>query len=160
MPMTPRSAALLSRRRQLLRTVATLSLVGALGGCLAPAQQPLLQPVARARQGDAYVREELYFGLARDSGQVSESEWSTFLTEYVTPRFPSGLTVVRARGQYRMESGTIIGEDTQVLILLYERDLARLKERETAIQEIISEYKRRFAQESVLRVQAVVGVTF
>lgn len=146
-------------RRRATRTIAALLLAGGIG-CAAPAQRTLAPAVSPAAQGDVYVREELYFGLARAEGRVSDDEWGEFLSSFVTPRFPSGLTVVRARGQYRMDSGTIIGEDTQLLILLYQPVAALRREREGAIQEIIAEYKRRFAQESVLRVQTVVGVTF
>jgi hypothetical protein len=44
------------------------------------------------------IVERLYFGLNTPQGAVSESEWESFLAEIVTPRFPSGLTVIDGRG--------------------------------------------------------------
>src|ERR1051325_504071 len=70
--------------------------------------------------GERFVRTELYFGLGRkNGGEVSVDEWNKFIAGQVTPRFPNGLTVVEAVGQYRNVSGSIIRERSRVLILLY-----------------------------------------
>jgi hypothetical protein len=98
-----------------------------------------------------YARTELYFGLSRKGGSnVSEREFQDFLNEVVTPRFPNGLTIIDARGQWRENDLTITKEPSKVVILFYTR-----KERRDAgrkIEEIRAEYKRRFSQQSVLRV--------
>ena len=47
------------------------------------------------------VRTTLYFGLARPKGAVTELEWQLFLRDEVTKRFPDGLTVWEAEGQWR-----------------------------------------------------------
>ena len=47
------------------------------------------------------ISDTLYFGFDRPGGSlVTESEWSAFLSEIVTPRFPDGLTVWQASGQW------------------------------------------------------------
>ena len=47
------------------------------------------------------TKEELYFGLSKPAGgTVTEAEWQLFLNLVITPRFPTGLTVVAAEGQY------------------------------------------------------------
>ena len=105
----------------------------------------------------AWTKTELYFGLSRPGGgQVSGDEWDVFLEREITPRFPDGLTVLDANGQWRDKSGTIIREKTKLLILLHEQS----PDRERAIDEIVRLYKERFQQESVLRVRQRAEVLF
>ena len=102
---------------------------------------------------ERYWRTELYFGMGkRDGSEVTEDEWQRFLTEEVTPKFPDGLTIIEARGQYRTSAGMIIRERSRVLILLYPKKQRR--EADKKIDDICDAYKRMFQQESVLRVTA------
>jgi len=101
---------------------------------------------------EAYVRDELYFGRSQPGGgEVTEEQWQKFVDTEVTPRFPDGLTVIDAYGQFLNSAGILAREDSKVLILLY----VSTPERERSIQEIIDAYKSRFQQESVLRVTDV-----
>ncbi|MBE9193611.1 DUF3574 domain-containing protein [Gloeocapsopsis crepidinum LEGE 06123] len=97
------------------------------------------------------LQDELYFGRSRPGGIVSEEQFQRFLRNVVTPRFPDGLTVFDASGQFRTSTGTIIREPTKVLILIYPNSPAKRR----AIEEIINLYKTQFQQESVLRVTSV-----
>ena len=98
-----------------------------------------------------FWRTELYFGRDKnDSTQVSDDEWSKFLDEIVTPKFPDGLTVLDGKGQYRLENGTIVKENSKVLILLYTPKTRLVNSRK--IEQIRNEYKKRFKQESVMRI--------
>lgn len=107
--------------------------------------------------GTGYVMERLYFGRGiSDTGQVSEAQWTTFLADVVTPRFPDGLTVFRAQGQWRGQSGVVQRESTYVLELIRLRQPARA----AAVDTIIAEYRRRFLQEAVLRVVTESDVKF
>src|SRR5688500_17329335 len=64
--------------------------------------QPLVDAkTACAPFGTSYLRTTLYFGLARPSGVVSDANWQSFLRDEITPRFPDGLTVWEADGQWR-----------------------------------------------------------
>ena len=81
---------------------------------------------------------------------VSDESWETFLNDVVTPLFPDGFTVLGGRGQYREASGTIAKEPSHVLVFLYRR--SERKASGNKIESIRSEYKKRFSQESVLRV--------
>jgi hypothetical protein len=92
------------------------------------------------------VRTTLYFGLARPKGAVSELEWQLFLRDEVTPRFPDGLTVWQADGQWRTPGGTIDHEQSKVLLLVHP-DTAAARE---AVKTVIDRYRRAFDQESVL----------
>lgn len=109
------------------------------------------------RLGADMAREDvLYFGTARPHGVVGVEEWETFAREVITPRFPQGLTVWKAQGQWQGESGVVVREDSYVLILIH----PDTPEAERAIVEIIEMYKSRFEQESVMRVESAVRVSF
>lgn len=88
------------------------------------------------------------FGTETPSGHVTPEVWAQFLSEIVTPRFPEGLSVWQASGQWRSASGEEIRESSYVLSLIHSDDAAPSK----AVQEIIASYKTRFQQEAVLRV--------
>jgi Protein of unknown function (DUF3574) len=90
---------------------------------------------------------ELFFG--RNIGQrhaVTEAAWSRFLAAEITPRFPDGLTVVDATGQWRDKKRSMLVRERSKLVLLTLRpgppDQAK-------IAAIVAAYKRRFHQQSV-----------
>jgi hypothetical protein len=102
------------------------------------------------------IRTELYFGLAKPTGQVSADEWRAFLDDVVTPRFPQGLTVCDAYGQWSGDGVRVKKESSKLLILIHDEGAAQ----EAAVEEIRAEYKKRFQQESVLRVDTPVKASF
>jgi hypothetical protein len=108
-------------------------------------------PITHLRAFDRYFRTERYFGMNKPSGvEVTTDQWSKFLADEVTPRFPDGLTVIDAAGQFRSASGTIVKEKSRMIILLY-----RKRDRESAsrkIDEIRAVYCKLFDQESVMRI--------
>jgi hypothetical protein len=106
--------------------------------------------------GTAYTRTTLYFGLTRPTGVVSENQWKTFLRDKVTPRFPDGLTVWEADGQWRRADGRITRERSKVLLLVHD-DTPSMR---ASISGIVSDYKRDFQQESVLWETASVCAAF
>jgi hypothetical protein len=90
---------------------------------------------------------ELLFG--RDVGNrlgVSDAAWARFVAREMTPRFPDGLVVTDAVGQWRdPASGTIVRElAKRVEIVLPGHD-----DDEARIDAIASAYKREFRQHSV-----------
>lgn len=102
-------------------------------------------------ESQSFVRTELFFGTDKpDGSEVSEQEFRLFLEEKVTPKFPDGLTLLTGTGQFRGSDGVIVREDSFVLILLY--PLETLQESSDKIERIRRAYKKRFQQESVLRV--------
>ena len=94
----------------------------------------------------AQVRTTLYFGSARPKGSVSELEWQLFLRDEVTPRFPDGLTVWDAEGQWRAPQGVLEHERTKVLLLVH-ADTAAARASVLAVTE---RYRKIFEQQSVL----------
>jgi hypothetical protein len=87
---------------------------------------------------------------------ISESAWKRFLSTAVTPRFPEGLTVWEASGQWRRPDGRITRERAKVLLLVHE-DKASLRE---SLAEVIESYKIDFHQDSVLWESASVCASF
>jgi hypothetical protein len=90
---------------------------------------------------------ELLFG--RDIGNrlgVSEQAWRRFVARQITPRFPDGLTVTEAVGQWRdPDSGRTVREPSkrvEIVLPGHDDDAARLAA-------IVSAYKRQFHQRSV-----------
>ena len=90
----------------------------------------------------AWVVAELLFGRER----VNEARWQRFVADVITPRFPDGLTVYDARGQWRapgMRRG--IRQRTKVVMIAMPPDAGN----EARLQQIIDAYKARFRQLSV-----------
>jgi len=119
----------------------TLAVLLATAACASAIQSSGLQPV---------VTERLYFG--RNVGQtlgVTDSAWAVFVTGVVNARLPNGFTFWAATGEWRGADGRSTREPSFVLEVVHP---ARSAAAEAAIAAIIAEYKRRFRQESVLRV--------
>ena len=99
----------------------------------------------------------LFFGRSQGGVEVvSDGAWRGFLAEVVTPRFPDGLTVFDASGQWRDSGGTIERERTKMLLVL----TAPGPEGMRRVTEIADVYKRAFGQGSVLRVVGNACVSF
>lgn len=125
-------------------------------GC-APAPAPLrtVDP-ARCPDGESRPITLLFFGMATDDGRgVSEQAWEVFLREVVTPKFPEGFTAFPARGQYADREGAVV-EAAQVVLRV--RDDSPTGD--AAVAAIVAEYKRRFQQRSVLRIDFPACVAF
>jgi hypothetical protein len=103
-----------------------------------------------------FIKTELYFGLSKPGGIVSEDEWGRFVDQQITPAFKEGLTILDAHGQWQNDKGSVIKEGTKLLILIHKPD----REKSAAIEAIINQYKKQFQQESVLRVTTPAGVSF
>jgi hypothetical protein len=92
------------------------------------------------------IRTTLYFGRTRPRGSVSELEWQMFLRDEVTQRFPEGLTVWEAEGQWRTPTGSLDHEQSKVLLLVHP-DTAAARQ---SVQAVIEAYRKMFEQQSVL----------
>ncbi len=94
---------------------------------------------------------EAYFGRnVAGRAPVSDTEWTRFMADTVTPAFPDGLTVLDGAGQWRHATGQISREDSKILLLVLPgQDQALAAAR---LQPVTAAWKARFAQESVLTV--------
>jgi hypothetical protein len=127
-------------------------------GAIAPARELKWDLVcASTPSNQIFARTELFFGLNKPNGRVSEAEFQRFLASEVTPRFPHGLTLLSGWGQFKNSQNIIEREPSKLLILLYpiEDNYSSQK-----IQEIRTAYKAMFQQESVLQAGEISCVSF
>lgn len=101
----------------------------------------------------AQTLERIFFGANTPTTPLSDHDWQDFLKNTVTPKFPAGLTVLNANGQWRGNNGNIEREISRIVELIHPADDASIK----AIDEIIATYKARFQQEAVLLVRIPVS---
>jgi hypothetical protein len=107
---------------------------------------------------EVWARTELYFGSNRGSRlPVTEDEFSQFIAAHVTERFPGGITVWNAYGQFLNSRGELIREKSFLVIVFYPR---QMRDADRRIQAIREQYKQAFQQESVLRVDSLSLVSF
>ena len=101
---------------------------------------------------------ELMFG--RNIGRrlaVNEADWSRFVDREIISRFPSGLTMFNAAGEWRDEATKkIMREPSKVVQIVLpgnDDDMTRLNE-------IAETYKARFKQQSVITIVRPACVSF
>jgi hypothetical protein len=90
---------------------------------------------------------ELMFGRKiGDRMRVSDAAWTRFVDREITPRFPAGLTIIDARGQWRdPDRNRIVREPSKLVqIVLPGKD-----EDQQRLDQIAAAYKSRFHQQSV-----------
>lgn len=122
---------------------------GTAGAQDAPAARdvPAAQGLSCSLPSTAMMRAELLFG--RNIGgrlAVSERAFARFVAAEITPRFPAGLTVIDAAGQWRdTATGRIVREKSKLVVLMT-GDEPAARERIAAIAQA---YKTRFHQQSV-----------
>ena len=101
---------------------------------------------------------ELMFGR-NIAGRVAvgEAAWSRFLTRQITPRFPGGLTVLNATGQWRdRKRGGIVHEPSKLVIIVTADDASASDK----IASIVAAYGQQFRQRSVGVVTSPVCAAF
>jgi hypothetical protein len=103
------------------------------------------------------VADRLVFGRSiPGGGVVGEEEWAAFLRDVVTPRFPDGLTVWRAEGQWRGPDGRLVREPVLVVEIFHPASASA----DSALDAVAIAYRRRFRQDAVLRVTSPVRTRF
>lgn len=140
------------RRRAGFSTIAACSIgvagvfagTPAFSSCAAP-----LRPMQRI---------ELMFGRnVRGHTGVGDAAWTRFLAREITPRFPGGLTVVDAAGQWQdPATGRIAREPSRLVIVVTAGDAPA----DEKIAAIVAAYKQRFHQKSVGVVAGAVCAAF
>jgi hypothetical protein len=144
-----------------------LCLLVALSSSVRPSRADSPDQATAALKGDAarpeaahWIRSELYFGVGQadlQDGGVAEIHWRGFLDREVTPRFPDGLTVFDAYGQWRDKGSAAPGRLwTKVLVILYEDTPAN----RAAVDAIRLAWKASTHAKSVLLVSAPAEVSF
>ena len=89
---------------------------------------------------------ELLFSRAVDRHVgVSETAWARFVARELTPRFPDGLTITDAVGQWRVVGGTLVREPAKRVEIV----LPGNADDEARLADAVQSYKREFRQHSV-----------
>jgi hypothetical protein len=107
-----------------------------------------------------WVDTKLYFGLGpadRPEQGVSEAEWRAFLDGEVTPRFPSGLSVLDVYGQWQGKDQKQVERLRSKMLIILHADSA---ENRAKIDAIRAAWKKKTGDQSVLRVTEPADVSF
>lgn len=116
----------------------------ALAGCATPSREP---PPPPCPVGEEPLRTaQLFFGrnIAGQPG-ISETAFTSFVEEELTPRFPQGLTVLDGGRQWQGSENALIRQAAKVVVIVLPR-----KGSDKLLDEVRERYKTRFQQESVL----------
>ena len=106
---------------------------------------------------DHFVEYRLFFGRSQGAVEtVTDAAWREFLAEEIAPRFPDGLTVLDAAGQWRDSSGTVVRERSKVVLVLAAPGAGGMQH----TREIAQAYRRTFGPESVRRTISTACVSF
>jgi hypothetical protein len=128
-----------------MRTFAQVVAVAVLAGSLSGAARAQLVE-CRGPQKAQHVA-ELIFGRSIARGvEVTDDQWMLFVDREITPRFPDGLTVFDAAGQWRDKaSNKITREPTKIVLIVLPGNAEDI----TRLNEVVDAYKRIFGQQSV-----------
>ena len=119
----------------------------------------------RPASASGWVRSELYFGVGEETGPadrpqaepITEATWRAFLDKEVTSRFPDGLTVFDAYGQWLFRGAKEPNRlKTKVLVVLHEDT----PQRRADVEAIRLAWKQATGHQSVLWSRHPVDVSF
>lgn len=133
---------------------------GGFTGCARPDQRAIHPQAQAAPEAAAWIETQLYFGLGpadHPEHGISETRWRQFLDAEVTPRFPSGLTVADAYGQWQGAGEKTPERLRSKLLIFLHRDTAAESDRIDAVR---TAWKKLTGDESVLRVSYPAKVSF
>jgi Protein of unknown function (DUF3574) len=137
--MAPRFRAGFCREKRSAIVACSVLAAGVFASTPAASCSAPLQPMQRI---------ELMFGRnIRGHAGVGDAAWAKFLAREITPRFPDGLTVVDAAGQWLdPTTGRLAHEPSRLVIIVTAGDAPTDDEK---IAAIVAAYKQRFRQKSV-----------
>jgi hypothetical protein len=99
----------------------------------------------------------LYFGMNKPTGgAVSNQEFNQFLQQEISSRFPEGLTLFAAKGQWQGAKGAIEQENSRVVEIVCEDT----PENRDKVAAIANKYKALFAQEAVMVIKSQPEIIF
>jgi hypothetical protein len=124
-----------------MRAAGGILIALALAGC-ASVQQTAC-PAGQERLKTA----QLFFGQqVGGKPSVSDADFHRFVEDELTPRFPDGLTVLNADGQWRAAGNPLVRDASKVVLIV----LPSKGDASSRIEAVQGAYKKRFRQDSVL----------
>lgn len=127
------------------------------GAATAPS---LLGDAAHPARSQGWVESKVYFGIGpadHPEKGISEARWQSFLDREVTPRFPSGLSVLDVYGQWQGRQETTPERLHSKLVIIYHPGTP---ENSAKIDAIRSAWKQMTGDQSVLLVTQTADVSF
>lgn len=150
-----------------LAALVALSFAARLAVAQPPAPTAPTAPATATLQGDParpesarWLRSELYFAVGpmdAPDDDIREIKWHAFLDREVTPRFPDGLTVFDAYGQWRSRATNATSRLRSKVVIILCEDTASNR---AAIDAIRVAYKAATRDKSVLLTTEQVDVSF
>ncbi len=126
-----------------------IALLALLGACLIVARPLAAQTPALSCSGAQRPQLVAALLFGRDIGRrlgVSDSAFAQFVARELTPRFPDGLTITDAAGQWRdPASGKLVREATKRVDIV----LPGHADDQAKLGAVVAAYKRKFHQQSV-----------
>lgn len=125
-----------------------------------PVAPTLTGDQAHPDHADGWVDTKLYFGLGpadHPEQGISEARWRQFLDEEVSPRFPDGLSVLDAYGQWQGKNQPAPERLRSKLLVI---DYPNTAENRAKLDAIRAAWKKLTGDQSVLRVTQPVDVSF
>lgn len=132
----------------------------AAGSATSSASATLHGDPAHPAHGVRWLDTRLYFGLgpADDPAKgVSEAQWRAFLDKEVTPRFPSGLSVMDIYGQWLSKQSSQVERIRSKMLVI---DYPATKQNAAKVEQIRAAWKQMTGDQSVLRVTTPADVSF
>ncbi len=103
------------------------------------------------------MHDTLYLGTSREhGGVVDDAQWQPFEKDVLLAKFPDGFTVLRGDGHWRDKTARDFDEPVRILVIDHPDDAIS----EASVQAVITDYRRRFDQEAVLRERSAVCISF
>ena len=104
------------------------------------------QIACRADQKSSAVVEMMFGRKIGDRIAVTNTAWARFVDREITPRFPDGLSVVDAAGQWMdTDKKRVVREPSKIVTIV----LRDSEKGQAEIDAIAQAYKKRFKQQSV-----------
>jgi predicted phage tail protein len=129
----------------------------ALAALVASIEAALPQVACTAGQKAAVTVELLFGRKIGDRIAVSQAAFARFVDREITPRFPGGLTIIDAQGQWRDRKRNIVVHEPSKLVQIV---MPGTPEDQAKIDAIVAAYKRRFKQQAVGVVKRAACVSF
>ena len=120
----------------------------------------LLGDPAHPGHAQGWVDTKLYFGLGpadHPEQGISETDWRKFLDSEVTPRFPSGLSVLDVYGQWQGKNERAPERLRSKMLII---DYPDSDENRAKIEAIRAAWKQKTGDQSVMRVTEAADVSF
>jgi len=123
------------------------SIAAALLLLLVPTAGAAAEPMTCGHSQEPRIVVQLLFGRGKgDSGGITQADWSGFVANELTPRFPDGFTVIDGAGQWlNPQQGVIVKEDSKVVEIVLPSETYDA----TKVDAVIDAYKHQFRVLSV-----------